>query len=115
LFGTALRVASRRRRVASRERADDTLDPSDPVPAPDDLTDQKRLRELLDRILDRMGEDVRVVFVLIEVERLTAPEVSELLGVPEGTVASRLRRAREFFSAELKRIEARATFRGGRR
>ena len=114
LFGTALRVASTRRRLLARERADDRLEPQDPSPAPDELTNQKRLRELFDAILDRMDEDVRVTFVLIEVEGLTVPEASDLLQIPVGTVASRLRRGREFFEAESKRIEARAAFRGGR-
>jgi RNA polymerase sigma-70 factor (ECF subfamily) len=114
LFGTALRVASARRRLLARERADDRLEPYDPLPPPDELTNQKRLREMFDAILDRMDEDVRVTFVLIEVEGLTVPEASELLGIPGGTVASRLRRGREFFEAESKRIEARGVFRGGR-
>ena len=114
LFGTALRVASTRRRHRARERTADDLDPSDIVPLADELTSQKRLRELLDGILGRMEEDMRIVFALVEVEGLTVPESAELLGVPTGTVASRLRRGREHFAAAVRRIEA-GLVRGGLR
>ncbi len=115
LFGTALRAIATRRRAGARERPDDAVDPRDPVPAADELTSQKRLREMLDAILDKMDDDARVVLVLVEIEGLTAPEVSELLEVPAGTVASRLRRARAAFDAEVKRLEARLAFRSGGR
>jgi len=113
LFGTALRVASSRRREVARERAEKAIELVDPMPAPDELTHQKRLRELFDAILDRMDHDLRVVFVLVEVEGLTLPEGAELLDIPLGTATSRLRRAREVFEAEVKRVEARAAFRRG--
>ncbi len=115
LFGTALRAIATRRRAGARERPDDAVDPSDPVPAADELTSQKRLREMLDAILDKLDDDARVVFVLVEIEGLSNPEVSELLKVPAGTVASRLRRARAAFDAEVKRIEARLAFQPGGR
>ena len=41
----------------------------------------------------------RAVFVLYELEELSVPDIAELLGVPVGTAASRLRRARAAFSA----------------
>jgi RNA polymerase sigma-70 factor (ECF subfamily) len=70
--------------------------------------EQRRARHLLDEILDGLELDVRTVFVLFELEELTAPEISELLGIPIGTVASRLRRAREDFRSELTRRTSRA-------
>lgn len=51
-------------------------------------------RQLLDRLLDGLADEQREVIVLIELEGMTMAEVSELLEVPPGTVASRLRRAR---------------------
>ena len=115
LFGTALRVAAARRRAVVRERPGDAVDTADSVQTPDELTHQKRLREMLDAILDQMDGDLRVVFILVEIEGLTAPEVSRLLKVPAGTVASRLRRAREAFEAEIKRLQTRMGFRAGGR
>jgi RNA polymerase sigma-70 factor (ECF subfamily) len=48
-------------------------------------------------VLEQLPLDLRAVFVLFELEGMTSPEIAELSGVPLGTVASRLRRAREHF------------------
>jgi RNA polymerase sigma-70 factor (ECF subfamily) len=61
-------------------------------------------RRLLDLILDRLPEEQRTVFVLSEIEGMTAPEVAAIVGVPLGTVSSRLRRAREQFHVEAARL-----------
>lgn len=50
-----------------------------------------------------MPFELRVVFVLNEVEELTGPEIAELLDIPVGTVASRLRRARALFEEKVRR------------
>jgi RNA polymerase sigma-70 factor (ECF subfamily) len=68
-----------------------------PLPGPDELSDQKRARELLNRVLEDMTLELRTVFILFELEGLRSPEIAEMVGVPLGTVASRLRRAREAF------------------
>ena len=49
-----------------------------------------------------------VVFVLFELEELSMAEIAQVLELPPGTVASRLRRARETFHREAKRARARA-------
>lgn len=53
--------------------------------------------ELLEAALERMTEPQRVAFVAFELEELSARQVAEQLGVSEGTVVSRVRRAREVF------------------
>ncbi len=97
-FGTALRVAQSFRRRTAREPGplDDGLHVS-PAPSPEELTDQHRARVLLDALLAAMPLELRTTFVLFELEGLTSPEIAELAGIPLGTVASRLRRARESF------------------
>jgi RNA polymerase sigma-70 factor, ECF subfamily len=103
LFQTALRVASdsRRTRRRRREVAEDELrgtdEVRDPAPPTDDLVDLRRARVQLDEILDDMPLDLRAVFVLFELDEATLAEISALLHVPVGTVASRLRRARLLF------------------
>ena len=114
LFGTALRVASEARRDASwrRERLQaEPPDAVDPAPLADELIDRGRARAMLDDILDGMEEDVRVVFVLFELEGVKTGEVAELLGLPMGTVASRLRRGREQFQTMVTRLRARGAMR----
>lgn len=50
-------------------------------------------------VLERLGAQHREVLVLCDVEERSAAEVGRLLGVPEGTVRSRLRLARARFRA----------------
>ena len=82
----------------------------DPGPNPEQTTERREARKLLDEILDEMDDDPREVFVLFELEATPRAEIAALLDVPEGTCASRLRRAREQFEASAKRMRARETF-----
>ena len=117
LFASAVRVAANARRAlgARRECAEDDglSEGADPRPNAEALLDQKRLRLLLDRVLDELSDDLRVCFVLYELEGMSSPEIAELLGIPVGTVASRLRRAREAFELGAARLKARLLPRGG--
>ncbi len=100
LLQTAIRIAARSRRTVARRREvlTDELPPvSDPVSTPEELVDRKQMRQTVDQILDRMDDDLRIVFVLYEVEQMTAAEIAIALAIPHGTVASRLRRARAEF------------------
>jgi len=47
------------------------------------------------------------LFVLHEIAEFSSFEIADLLGVPRGTVASRLRFAREAFSEAARRVELR--------
>lgn len=106
LFACARNTSAHFRRSLARKRevSDEVLAKS---PAgqgtPDTLTEQKRYRELLDEVLESMDEEMREVFVLHSFEEMTMAEVAETLGIPAGTVASRLRRARQKFKDEIVR------------
>jgi RNA polymerase sigma-70 factor (ECF subfamily) len=117
LFGTAYRVVREIRRSKARRPESsfvgDEVDAADPAPNPEEFADRSRARALLDQVLGEMPIEARSVFVLFELEELTVPEIANMLELPIGTVASRLRRARELFHAAATRIRARATFHGG--
>jgi RNA polymerase sigma-70 factor (ECF subfamily) len=100
LFGTAVRVADKVRRSHARKPTVSDLDPDgepSPWPSADELLDQRRARAVLDSILDELSDDLRAVFVLYEIEQMTVNDISNVLEIPLGTAASRLRRARELF------------------
>ena len=61
--------------------------------------------ERVRRALDRMKPLHREVFVLFELEEMSSPEIAKLLEIPVGTIASRLRRAREAFRSVAERME----------
>jgi RNA polymerase sigma-70 factor (ECF subfamily) len=109
LFGTALRIASRARRSAQRRHEvleGEPEDRRDSRPDAEELLDRARARAELDRILDEMPIELRAVFVLFELEQVTMAEIATMLELPPGTVASRLRRAREHFQAAARRHAA---------
>jgi RNA polymerase sigma-70 factor (ECF subfamily) len=118
LFAIAVRVAADARRARSRRRElpEDALPTHvDPLPAPDELLDRKRAREVLDDVLASMPIELRVPFTLFELDGLSLPEVAEVLGIPLGTATSRLRRARELFRARVQRISGACGNQGGSR
>ncbi len=90
------------RRDLSRFEPDSLEQVSDPGPSPEWSAERQRFRERLDALLDRLPFEFRVVFVLFELEELSTLEIAALLGLPTGTVASRLRRARELYQAEVQ-------------
>ena len=112
LFATARGIASnaRRSQLRSREVLDEDALAShvDRAPDPEQIAASRQARQLLDRILDGLPEDLRAVFLLYELEGQTMGEIAALLGTPTGTVASRLRRAREEFQSAARRYQAAA-------
>ena len=58
----------------------------DPAPLTDEIIEQRRARAILDRILDTMSLELRAVFILHEIDEMSAPDIAATLGVPVGTV-----------------------------
>jgi RNA polymerase sigma-70 factor, ECF subfamily len=110
LYGVALRVAASdaRRRASSPPRvaAEELEQLADARPSPEEQLERQRERQLLDAALDRLPLELRAVLVLFELEGLDVRSIAEIEGIPVGTVGSRLRRAREEFSAIAKRLRA---------
>lgn len=112
LLACAVRIAANYRRTwrVAHEVVDERAlaAEQDPRPTAEQLLDHKRLRLALDELLDAWPEDIRTAFVLYELEGLSVPEIAQVTETKQGTVASRLRRARELFQAGAKRLRARA-------
>ncbi|MEZ4450644.1 MAG: RNA polymerase sigma factor [Nannocystaceae bacterium] len=73
-----------------------------PTPAEAEL--QRRRAEVLYGILAEMPDPLREVFVLRELEGLSAREIGQQLGISEGNVAVRATRARARVRGELERL-----------
>ena len=109
LYGTALRVAATlRRNLKRRQRIMDpgSADAPSPEPTPHEELERRRALEFLDEVLQELDDPLREVFVLCEIEELSAPEVAAIASIPLGTVASRLRRARQAFKDQVRRLQA---------
>jgi len=107
LLQTALRMAAHARRTLARRRevhdSDAQLLIQTPL-QPEQMLDQKRARQLLDGVLSEMTLELRTVFVLYELEELSMTEIAAALRIPQGTVASRLRRARADFRDRVRAL-----------
>jgi RNA polymerase sigma-70 factor, ECF subfamily len=107
LVGAALRLAANYRLRASARRevpeGAQLEDVASPLPSAEQLLIEKRSRQELEQVLSTLSDAHRAVFVLYELEGFSAPEIAELTGLPLGTVASRLGRARTKFSEAAAR------------
>jgi RNA polymerase sigma-70 factor, ECF subfamily len=103
LVGTALRVAFSSGRKTVRWQLDEDMDRR--VAAARDVLDEQTALQLCDLALSKVDRELAEIFVLFELGDLTSPEIAALLEIPLGTVASRLRRAREQFRIVVSRIE----------
>ncbi|HYH65787.1 MAG TPA: sigma-70 family RNA polymerase sigma factor [Urbifossiella sp.] len=102
LYGVARTTALQARRAA-RRRAREALpaDVPDPHAGPPDPWQE--LLPLLDEAVALLPERYRAVVVLCDLGGTTRAEAARQLGVPEGTVAGRLARARALLAKRLGR------------
>ena len=113
LFGICLRVGSAYRRRGFRRRETCVADPPEPTdrtsitPEQDMAAAESRRR--LELLLDELDLEKRAVFVMFEVDEMPCEEIAQILGVPVGTVYSRLHAARKSFQKALARMQARET------
>jgi len=100
LHGVAYRIALQARHAAAKRR-DKEAHAMVPREAPEEIWVE--LRPLLDQELDRLPAKHRTIVLLCDLEGKTRKETAHLLGCPEGTVASRLARARAMLAKRLAR------------
>ena len=103
LIATAVRVAHTLGRKTVRWELTEDMD--ERLADSRDTSEKRADTQLCDLVLAKVDADLVEVFVLYELEGLTSPEIAELLQIPLGSVASRLRRAREQFRSAAARIE----------
>ena len=108
LIQVAQNLASHARRTLARRREVLGGDPPERIEAiatPEFLAGRKQMRQLFDDIIGSLHESLRAVLTLFEFEEMSMSDIAETLGLPRGTVASRLRRARVQFRQHVASIE----------
>lgn len=104
LYGIARRVASDQHRGDRRtQRRLQAVPEPGPEPGPEQLLARAEAADFVDQFLATLDPGRREVFVLAEVEHLSAPEIAAATGCKLNTVYSRLRVAREEFTRAIER------------
>jgi len=99
LYQVAVNQALQHRRKEKRWKFQTlTLEPRSHDKREDESYEHK---ELIERALARLEPELRSIFVLREVEELSYREIAEVTSLPEGTVGSRLNRARRELQQHL--------------
>jgi RNA polymerase sigma-70 factor (ECF subfamily) len=116
LFAFACRAASDYRRQARhRVKLTDNIGIArDPAPAVDEQAASRQELARVAEALEALEFDRRAVFVLHEIDGVSVPEVASALGIPVNTAYSRLRLAREDFTAAVRRSHLRDGRKGER-
>jgi RNA polymerase sigma-70 factor (ECF subfamily) len=109
LFGIAHKIYLRHRRMTRRRGEFDLLsnDLASDAKTPQERTENGEALRFLERFLASLEDSQRSVFILAELEQMTAPEIEDALGVRLNTVYSRLRLARAAFRNAVELRQAR--------
>jgi RNA polymerase sigma factor (sigma-70 family) len=104
LYGVAYRTALRARTVSDNRRRREALVETLPEVAcqplnPSEVADEAAV---LDEEIARLPEHLRAAVVLCELEEQSRQEAAERLGIPEGTLSSRLASARKALAGRLR-------------
>lgn len=70
---------------------------------PDQVLEAGQLEGIVQRAIEKLDEEPRLLLVLRDVEELSYEEIMQITGLPEGTVKSRLHRARQVLKDEIAR------------
>ncbi len=110
LFGILRRIVRDRRRSYRRVHAveapwDDNLHDRSPA-SQHDRAEQQQAARIVRRLLAELDDDKREVFILAELEQMTAPEIAEATGAKLNTVYSRLRASRLQFEEMLRKLQS---------
>ena len=77
---------------------------SDVSPLPDDRVASEQMQRLLQRLIAGLAEEIRLPLELSTVQELNSAEIAEIMQIPEGTVRTRLLRARRQLKEKLAGI-----------
>lgn len=91
----------RKEKRRSAEPLPDHLDPTDP--SAEDALESAGLRPEIQRALATLPPEFRSAVVLSDIEGMAVAEISGVLGIPAGTVKSRVFRGRRLLARELTR------------
>jgi len=105
LATVAWRVALDRKRLPAEVTLEDAVEVvsklrADGAPV-DEIASRREMMALVERLVGSLPRDLRDALILSTTEDLTSAEISQVLGIPEGSVRNRLLRGREILRQKL--------------
>ena len=97
-----------RRRLPAPDYSRDCLQPNEllsPRPSPEETIATADEHARVHALIDSLAEELRVPLVLSAYEELNSREIAKAIGVPEGTVRTRLQRARQLLRQKLSSLK----------
>jgi RNA polymerase sigma-70 factor (ECF subfamily) len=111
LARAAWRVAVDRRRSAGAAGgfidAEPAVDPASPQPGPEQALVTANQHAVIHSMIDALPEELRLPLVLSASDELNSREIAEILRIPEGTVRTRMQRARQVLRQKLANLNTR--------
>ena len=99
------RSVRKERQTIARDVDSNDLQPASTERGPYAAAEHQDLRELLRVALGKLPNTLRTAVVLRDLQELSYQEIADRLGLPEGTVKSRINRGRLELARQLKRLE----------
>jgi RNA polymerase sigma-70 factor, ECF subfamily len=103
LARTAWRLAMDRMRSRSRAPAAESELPA-PSATPEQAVIAANWSAAVHRLVDALPEELRQPLALSTIDELTSPEIADMMGIPEGTVRTRIMRARQILKQKLAEL-----------
>jgi RNA polymerase sigma-70 factor, ECF subfamily len=94
------RVRTRQNMLPQRDSREQNSDPEQALLAGD-------WTALVHRLLDALPEDLRLPLALSAIDEMSSPEIAVVMGITEGTVRSRIMRARQILKQKLAQFQVR--------
>ena len=117
LFSILLHTIRDHRRALRRKSPHLLSEPSDPdaiadtcvAHNPEEALERAEASRIIDALLDTLEEEKRIVFVMAELEQMTAIEIGQATGLDPKAVYSRLRAARTDFERAASKLRRRTS------
>lgn len=99
-----IRRATRPDSASALAGVDSLFDLPSPEPGPEETVLAANQHALVHGLIDALPEDLRLPLVLSSAQELNSREIARVLDIPEGTVRTRLQRARQVIRQKLDRL-----------
>ncbi|MBQ6755570.1 MAG: sigma-70 family RNA polymerase sigma factor [Oscillospiraceae bacterium] len=90
------------RSLTNDDGSDAELDVADPAPTPEESAERKETQRIVREAVNQLDDDKREILIMREFSGMSYTAIADALGIEEGTVKSRISRARASLAEILR-------------